>query len=574
MRPTIVITATVAGLFLGVWATLAQTVKPTDTAPAAAGATSAPSTAPKPVMAAPTSKGGGADKAPRPTTAIPKKGCVTAKCHADTKNYRVLHGPVNVNACDACHKVSSVEKHTFKLPRKKTELCKFCHKQRISKAPVVHKPVQTGDCLPCHNPHGGTNKRFLRGTSMTEFCKKCHKKWSADKHVVHGPVAAGACGACHRPHDSQHKNLLVAKGRDLCLGCHKGMKKQMAQAKVIHKAVEKDCTECHDAHSSDNPMQTKLPARELCMTKCHKKTMDLATKSTYKHSAVLKGKACIGCHTAHGGNRPKLLRGATIDACMSCHDKKIDAGKGRMIASVADMLSEGKYKHGPIRKGNCTGCHTVHGGETEHLLSGKNPATFYASFDIKEYSLCFRCHNPLLALSKETDAITGFRNGSTNLHYLHVNKVKQGRTCRACHSTHASVNPMHVRESVPYGNWKMPVKFTPTKTGGTCASGCHKALAYDRGKEIPLPGRRPTEPVAPVSTTKPARGATGKSVPKWMEGIDRSAGRVIEGPKSTTQPDDLLKDSKKTFDLGPGDTKNTPGGPKSTTKPVTLPAKT
>ena len=30
----------------------------------------------------------------RPTTAIPREGCVTAECHANVKNFKVLHGPV------------------------------------------------------------------------------------------------------------------------------------------------------------------------------------------------------------------------------------------------------------------------------------------------------------------------------------------------------------------------------------------------------------------------------------------------------------------------------------------------
>ena len=91
----------------------------------------------------------------RPTTAVAMTNCATSQCHADIKNYKVVHGPVNVNACDACHKVEDVKSHTFSFLRPKTEACTFCHKMDLGDSAVVHQPVQTGDCLPCHNPHGG-----------------------------------------------------------------------------------------------------------------------------------------------------------------------------------------------------------------------------------------------------------------------------------------------------------------------------------------------------------------------------------------------------------------------------------
>ena len=42
---------------------------------------------------------------PAPTTAVDGKTCTTAECHPEVKDYKAVHGPVNVNACDACHKL-------------------------------------------------------------------------------------------------------------------------------------------------------------------------------------------------------------------------------------------------------------------------------------------------------------------------------------------------------------------------------------------------------------------------------------------------------------------------------------
>jgi len=82
-----------------------------------------------------------------------------------------------------------------------------------------------------------------------------------------------------------------------------------------------------------------------------------------------------------------------------------------------------------------------------------------------------------------------------------VNKADRGRNCRACHETHASADPRHIRESVPYGNWKMPLNYKMTNTGGSCAPGCHKAFTYDRENPVQF------TPIVPASTQPSAAAA-------------------------------------------------------------------
>ena len=65
-----------------------------------------------------------------------------------------------------------------------------------------------------------------------------------------------------------------------------------------------------------------------------------------------------------------------------------------------------------------------------------------------------------------------------------MNKERRGRTCRACHQTHASNLPKHIRESVSYGMWDLPVGFTKTQTGGSCSPGCHLPKDYDRENAV------------------------------------------------------------------------------------------
>jgi predicted CXXCH cytochrome family protein len=107
----------------------------------------------------------------KPTTAIPSAGCVTSECHANVKQFKVLHGPVNVNACEACHTLKDSSQHTFELSRDKTQTCTFCHQVDTHNDAVIHKPLKQGECLLCHNPHGGPTVKALRGNSVNDMCK-------------------------------------------------------------------------------------------------------------------------------------------------------------------------------------------------------------------------------------------------------------------------------------------------------------------------------------------------------------------------------------------------------------------
>jgi predicted CXXCH cytochrome family protein len=440
----------------------------------------------------------------KPTQALPMTSCVTTECHKEVKDYKVVHGPVNVNACDACHKLTDPAQHKFELVRDKTATCTFCHKVETANMAVVHKPVTQGDCLACHNPHGGATAKFTRGATLKDLCNTCHKDVTADRKMIHGPAAAGACGACHVAHASQYPKLLVGEGRELCLSCHTEMKNQMKTVKFTHKAVEQECTNCHEPHASNFAKQIKQAPFDLC-TSCHEhdKIKAAASDAKFKHSVVSTGNACLNCHTAHGGDLAKLMRIDPIKVCMKCHEQKIEVNKDRTINPVAEVLDPKMSKHGPIRDGNCGGCHNVHGSDAPKLLAKAYPEQFYAPFSIDKYDLCFTCHDKQLVLLQKTEGLTGFRNGSENLHFVHVNKADRGRTCRACHETHASLQEVHIRNSVPYGNWQMPINFKKTPTGGSCAPGCHKQLEYDRNspRDYAPPTTQPGAKTASVLST-------------------------------------------------------------------------
>ena len=71
-----------------------------------------------------------------------------------------------------------------------------------------------------------------------------------------------------------------------------------------------------------------------------------------------------------------------------------------------------------------------------------------------------------------------------NLHYVHVNRERKGRSCRACHDVHAGDNRKLIRESVPFGRggYRLAIGHEPTAEGGRCATGCHEAEEYTRNR--------------------------------------------------------------------------------------------
>ncbi len=462
---------------------LSELATPAATDAAAPAATTAPATPATPPVQ-PSDKTPTTPKAPRPTVEIQTAGCVTEACHVAVKQFKRIHGPVNVNACDACHTLDSAEKHTFKLARDKDKLCGFCHQVDTGEAKVIHKPVQQGECLACHNPHGGADKAYFRGKTMGETCNTCHQSVTGGRKHVHGPVAAGACGACHQAHASELPKLLVKQGRELCISCHQELDEKFAAMRFKHKPVEGDCLVCHDSHASDHASITRDEPLKLCTTSCHENVRKAATEAKYKHSAVTQENACANCHTPHGGDLAKLMKDKPVNICLKCHKQEVKDPQGKVIASVEQIADPKLNLHGPLREGSCGGCHNVHGSDISRLLAKPYSTEFYENFKLEKYDLCFTCHDKQLVLKPKTQGLTGFRNGDENLHFTHVNKDKRGRSCRACHSTHASTKPLHVRETVPYGNWELPINFTKTDAGGSCSPGCHQKLGYDRDNPV------------------------------------------------------------------------------------------
>jgi len=358
-----------------------------------------------------------------------------------------------------------------------------CH-AALLKAKVVHEAARS--CDDCHEaaatPHPQKGLRTFRlAQEGSELCKMCHTI-KADEKYMHGPAAVGDCTSCHDPHASDNKALLVKKGNDLCFTCH-GAVQDETKKKVVHDALQEGCTSCHNPHGSSFKKLLAEEGDKLCY-QCHSKIGERIEKSKSVHAPVKAEKACASCHDPHASDGEKLLQKPEKDLCLDCHKN--------ILKKNQTVL------HGPIQQGKCTPCHDPHGAPNANLLVKAFPSDLYVPYSDNAYSLCFSCHNRDLLRFPDTSFATGFRDGERNLHFLHVNKKEKGRNCKACHAMHGSELPKLIPDKVLFGKWDLPLKYTKTETGGSCAPGCHKPYNYDRK----TPGKAP-DPEKPKGAAKP-----------------------------------------------------------------------
>jgi predicted CXXCH cytochrome family protein len=224
----------------------------------------------------------------------------------------------------------------------------------------------------------------------------------------------------------------------------------------------------------------------LCLD-CHQDQKEKTVAASVKHGALETDKACLNCHDAHVSNIEKNLTMEPMDLCISCHNKEYNKDGDQDVTNMEKLLAENTYHRGPIKEKDCSGCHNPHGSDNFRILRSPYPPTFYMPFAEDNYGLCFSCHEETIVLKPFTTQLTNFRNGKENLHFTHVNKPDKGRTCRACHETHGSNYPKHIRESVPFGSWDLPIEFQKTETGGSCTTGCHQEKRYDRINPVGRP---------------------------------------------------------------------------------------
>lgn len=253
-------------------------------------------------------------------------------------------------------------------------------------------------------------------------------------------------------------STIPAWGAEACMTatCHPTIK-------VNPSGIHNQCTDCHAPHSGSSPKPMRLDSGKLCL-ECHSEV----ASGPHLHGPVKAG-GCRFCHQIHGSDQPKLLKAEGAKVCFPCH------------GGIAQTIKKAKSQHSPVVDGVCWDCHTPHGSKVKPLLKGAYPKAFYTGYREDRFELCFSCHDKNGIEYDPTSEATGFRNGTKNLHSVHVNRPSKGRVCKTCHAVHGGDQAKLIWRFTPdFGAWDIPLHFKKTETGGTCFVGCHNPKAYDR----------------------------------------------------------------------------------------------
>lgn len=296
---------------------------------------------------------------------------------------------------------------------------------------------------------------------------------------THAPFAAGECKLCHQSADPKRPGPVSKPSPGLCLDCHDEFAQVLGRPHT-HAPARQDCMLCHNPHNAAQPKLLLGEPRAVC-GECHANVVALDQKAKVKHAAMSAPGQCSNCHNAHGSAVARLLVALPFDLCVNCHnrDGRLDAS-GRKLQNIKAWLDANKVWHGPVADKDCSACHAAHGSDQFRLLTANYPPEFYAPYDVRNYALCFGCHNEKAYSTPQTTTLTNFRDGARNLHYVHLQQGARGRTCRACHEVHASSQAHHIRDGVPYGTsgWILKINFTKAADGGTCDKTCHTKKTY------------------------------------------------------------------------------------------------
>lgn len=297
----------------------------------------------------------------------------------------------------------------------------------------------------------------------------------------HAPFEDGDCKICHQHADAKQPGPVLKKGPALCLDCHEEFAGILKRSHT-HAPTRTDCVSCHNPHNAAFPKLLHLEPRALCVS-CHEKVGKLHDSAKVPHKALTTGAKCGNCHNPHGSTVEKLLIQQPFDLCVNCHN--VDTMKdsnGKKLQNIKSWLDNNPKLHGPVASKDCTDCHEPHGGDLFRLVNQDYPPEFYAPYDAKNYGLCFGCHKEKAFSTAQTTTLTSFRNGATNLHYLHLQQAGRGRTCRACHEVHAAKQDHLIRDGVPYGSsgWMLKLNYQKSANGGSCAKTCHSEKSYSK----------------------------------------------------------------------------------------------
>ncbi|MBI5418138.1 6-bladed beta-propeller [Candidatus Poribacteria bacterium] len=228
-----------------------------------------------------------------------------------------------------------------------------------------------------------------------------------------------------------------------CYFCHEDKEKLLVTAKVVHPPFKDECEECHRRHIGEGAIAAGeigfvASGNELCY-KCHKPTLNEFVQAHKEYP--VSNTECIGCHSPHATDQPKLILGHIAIKklkCTSCHEKEGD-------------------KVGYVEKKEilCHTCHPVNVDIPHNMNKASKELQDKFSKIIKgQKNECVICHRP---------------HGSSN----EFNLIENGnRVCYLCHDS-GKINHQHIVDMYPSEKVNISIELPLSKTGKVMCYTCH-----------------------------------------------------------------------------------------------------
>ncbi len=136
-------------------------------------------------------------------SAIANSPQTSAKTPEPAARTRSEHLPYAEKNCSGCHDWETTT--GLRVPPQR--LCFVCHPD-FSREGMIHGPVAVGECLACHKPHHSTNPALLV-YPKDQVCEACHKE-DRQAEGMHARVRQKdlVCVDCHDPHFGDQKYFL------------------------------------------------------------------------------------------------------------------------------------------------------------------------------------------------------------------------------------------------------------------------------------------------------------------------------------------------------------------------------
>lgn len=403
------------------------------------------------------------------------QACIYCHFAHSTAPVKGLKGLWNHQLSDAKYQLyssSTYKEGTSSLsPTSPSRLCLSCHDGTVALGATYNSrtPLVTSQSLSAAG-NMGTN---LQSDHPFSF-----DKWERDNNLVAAlfSTTARATG---------NASVKLPNGRIECTTCHEPHiqnldPKRPTSFLVVNNATSTLCVACHDLN---NPSPNMISGWS---TDAHATSTTAEGAEVTGYSSVAQG-ACMNCHTPHGSESARLVRGVDANACYPCHANASSQSRWARVWVGYDDPT--KFMHPMEATGHdpnedikltrttrhviCWDCHNPHASKPSASNRSQMPLSQVKGLDKDgnevdpanhTYEVCFRCHADSPNKPESTPGYVKF--GYTPTRQVDAHNVRLDLI-----SSFASHNVVFPRSGRPFPDYRSVMLKLDGSTGRSLSNG-------------------------------------------------------------------------------------------------------